>query len=85
MDAVASRDLRNHTPDVLCRVRAGGVVAVTVRGAVVAEIHPPGESRPLSWTRRQFASWIDDGQADHGLAADLAVLAGDSTDLPGAP
>lgn len=80
MDAVASRDLRNHTADVLRRVGSGGVVAVTVRGEVVAELHPPRDARPRSWRRAELAGWLSDEQADAGLRADLLVLAGDSTD-----
>ncbi|HEY0951211.1 type II toxin-antitoxin system prevent-host-death family antitoxin [Nocardioides sp.] len=80
MDAVASRDLRNHTADVLRRVGEGGVVAVTVRGEVVAELHPPGDARPRSWRRAELAAWLTSEQADAGLRADLRVLAGESTD-----
>jgi len=85
MDHVASRDLRNHTADVLRRVRAGGVVAVTVRGDVVAEIHPPRRSRPTSWTRADLQAWLPDAQADVGLGDDLTTLAGESTADLGTP
>lgn len=80
MDAVASRDLRNHTADVLRRVGEGGVVAVTVRGEVVAELHPPGDARPRSWRRAELAAWLLTEQADMGLREDLRVLAGETTD-----
>jgi len=80
MDAVASRDLRNHTADVLRRVREGGVVAVTVRGEVVAELHPPADARPRSWSRSELASWLIHDQADAGLRDDLRLLAGETTD-----
>jgi prevent-host-death family protein len=80
MDAVASRDLRNHTADVLRRVAAGGVVAVTVRGEVVAELHPPADARPRSWSRAELAAWLPKVQADPGLRDDLQVLAGETTD-----
>jgi antitoxin (DNA-binding transcriptional repressor) of toxin-antitoxin stability system len=80
MDAVASRDLRNHTADVLRRVREGGVVAVTVRGQVVAELHPPTDARPRSWRRADLASWLPREQADPALRDDLRVLAGETTD-----
>ena len=80
MDAVASRDLRNHTADVLRRVGQGGVVAVTVRGQVVAELHPPGDARPRSWRRGDLASWLLAEQADAGLRSDLRALAGETTD-----
>jgi prevent-host-death family protein len=80
MEAVASRDLRNHTADVLRRVGEGGVVAVTVRGEVVAELHPPSDARPRSWRRAELASWLLRDQADAGLRGDLRELAGETTD-----
>jgi prevent-host-death family protein len=80
MDAVASRDLRNHTADVLRRVSAGGVVAVTVRGEVVAELHPPADARPRSWRRAELAAGLATVQADPGLRDDLRALAGETTD-----
>jgi prevent-host-death family protein len=80
MDSVASRDLRNHTADVLRRVQQGGVVAVTVRGEVVAELHPPADARPRSWSRADLASWLVREQADAGLREDLRELAGETTD-----
>lgn len=80
MDAVASRDLRNHTAEVLRRVAGGGVVAVTVRGTVVAELHPPSDVRPRSWRRADLAGWIAREQADPGLREDLRTLAGETTD-----
>ena len=80
MEAVASRDLRNHTADVLRRVGEGGVVAVTVRGEVVAELHPPTDARPRSWRRTDLATWLPVEQADAALRDDLRVLVGDTTD-----
>lgn len=79
MDSVASRDLRNHTADVLARVSAGEVLAVTVRGQVVAELHPPIDRRPRFYTRADHDMLLA-SQADSGLTADLAELAGDTTD-----
>lgn len=76
MDSVASRDLRNHTADVLGRVSAGEVVAVTVHGKVVAEIHPPGDRRPRSWPKADFVRWLEEGnQADPGLREQLSESA----------
>lgn len=80
MEAVASRDLRNHTADVLRRVSEGGIVAVTVRGEVVAELHPPRDARPRAWRRADITSWLLRDQADPGLRNDLRTLAGDTTD-----
>lgn len=68
MDSVASRDLRNHTADVLRRVADGEVVAVTVHGKVVAEVHPPSDPRPQAWRKADFIRWLAEGnQADPGL------------------
>lgn len=79
MDSVASRDLRNHTADVLARVSAGAELAVTVRGEVVAELHPPRDRRPRSYTRADFEAVLAT-QADPALSDDLRELAGDTTD-----
>lgn len=76
MESVASRDLRNHTADVLRRVAEGEVVAVTVHGKVVAEIHPPSDRRPRSWPKAEFVRWLEDGgQADPGLREQLRAMA----------
>ena len=40
MDAIASRDLRNHTADVLRHVAEGTRVTITVNGRPVAQISP---------------------------------------------
>jgi prevent-host-death family protein len=80
MSTIASRDLRNHTADVLRQVSGGTSVTITVNGQPVAEI------RPVRSARRQFLSKADlieimtARQADPGLRDDLATLAGDTTD-----
>lgn len=80
MSTIASRDLRNHTAEVLRQVSGGTRVTITVNGLPVAEI------RPLRAARRQFLSKTDlieiltARQADPGLRDDLAKLAGDTTD-----
>jgi prevent-host-death family protein len=85
MEHVPSRDLRNHTADVLRKVAAGGEVAVTVHGAVVAEIVPPRDTRLPYVRRSELAQLLRVRTADAGLADDLAVLAGDTTDDLGPP
>ena len=85
MSRVASRDLRNHTADVLARVQAGEVVEVTVHGEVVAEVHPRRHSRPDSFARGDLVGRLVARQADPGLAEALRELAGDTTDDLGAP
>ena len=80
MERVPSRDLRNHTADVLRKVAAGGEVAVTVHGAVVAEIVPPRDARMPYLRRSDLAQLLRVRTADAGLSSDLAALAGDTTD-----
>jgi len=85
MGRVASRDLRNHTAEVLERARSGEVVEVTVHGEVVAEVHPPRRARPDFFTRVDLVDRLGSGQADAGLRDVLTVLAGETTDDLGAP
>ncbi|CAN5868181.1 type II toxin-antitoxin system Phd/YefM family antitoxin [soil metagenome] len=80
MTSIASRDLRNHTADVLRQVSGGTHVTITVNGLPVAEI------TPVRSARKQFLSKVDlielmaRSQADPGLRDDLARLAGETTD-----
>ena len=81
MSEVASRELRNNTAGVLRRVREGEDVTITVSGrpvAVLTAVRPQGR-RWLSKT--EFLSRLRRAQADPGLREDLAVLAGDMTDV----
>jgi len=80
MSTVASRDLRNHTADVLRRVANGDEVSVTVHGKVVAKITPVRESRRQSMTRLDLTDLLATKQTDAGLRGDLARLAGETTD-----
>lgn len=80
MDTVASRDLRNHTASVLRQVAGGTSVIVTVNGKPVAEISPVRSSRSRFFSRADLATLITRHQADAGMATDLALLAGDTTD-----
>jgi prevent-host-death family protein len=80
MPDVPSRDLRNDTAGVLRRVEAGERVTVTVNGRAVAELVPVQRAR-RSWIRREtLVARLRRAQADPGLRADLARLAGDTTD-----
>jgi antitoxin (DNA-binding transcriptional repressor) of toxin-antitoxin stability system len=45
MKAVGVRELKNRLSEYLRLVRNGETVLVTDRGAVIAELGPPGESR----------------------------------------
>ncbi len=79
MRTVASRELRNETRSLLDRVAGGEVITITVDGRPVAVLSPlPNRTR---WMRREsFLTTVLTRQADAGLAADLAVLAPDTTD-----
>ncbi|WP_402371578.1 type II toxin-antitoxin system Phd/YefM family antitoxin [Isoptericola rhizosphaerae] len=78
MSTIASRDLRNHTAEVLRRVAAGDHVTVTQHGAPVAEIGPVTSTRARSLRRAELQKILGAVQADAGLREDLAALA-DST------
>lgn len=80
MATVASRDLRNHTADVLRQVSEGAHVTVTVNGTPVAEISPVRERRRASMSKRDLIVLLARHQADPGLRDDLAALAGETTD-----
>jgi prevent-host-death family protein len=80
MTTVASRDLRNHTADVLRAVAGGSRVTITVNGRPVAEIRPVPGTRPTSMTRADLVRLLADHQADPGLRDDLAALGNESTD-----
>lgn len=79
-EVVASRELRNDTAGVLRRVEAGERVTITVNGREVARLVPLQRSR-RSWIRRDdLMVRLRRTQADPGLRADLAQLAGETTD-----
>jgi prevent-host-death family protein len=80
MSTVASRDLRNHTADVLRRVAAGDRVTITLNGAPVAELIPPSTSRRASISREYLVLLLTRHQADAGLRSDLDALTGETTD-----
>jgi len=80
MTTVASRDLRNHTADVLRQVSEGAHVTVTVNGTPVAEIVPVRALRRASMSKSDLIALLAVHQADPGLRDDLASLAGETTD-----
>lgn len=77
---VASRELRNHTADVLRRVEAGEEVVITVRGKPVATLAPIRKKRRRWIPRDELIEMLETSQADPGLRQDLERLAGDTTD-----
>ena len=85
MSTVASRDLRNHTSEVLRKVSDGTRVTITVNGRPVAELGPVRSSRPQYFAKADLLRLIAYHPADPRLSAELAVLAGDTTDDLGAP
>jgi prevent-host-death family protein len=84
MTVVASRDLRNHTAEILRKVADGDRVTITVNGTPVAELAPVTAARRPSMPRRELVTVLARHQADSGLSDDLAALAGDTTDDLGA-
>ncbi len=80
MTTVASRDLRNHTAEVLRQVSDGTRVTITVNGKPVAEIGPVRSKRPQFLAKADLLAVIAGRQADAELTRDLEILAGDTTD-----
>ncbi|MBK8078292.1 MAG: type II toxin-antitoxin system Phd/YefM family antitoxin [Kineosporiaceae bacterium] len=80
MTEVPSRDLRNHTAEVLRRVAAGEDVVVTVNGRQVARVVPVQARRRRWITRAELVRRLEIVQADPGLRHDLEALAGETTD-----
>jgi len=77
---VASRELRNNTAELLRRVEEGGEVVITTRGRPVAALVPLATERRRWLPRAELARRLAVAQADPGLRADLARLAGETTD-----
>ncbi len=77
---VASRDLRNNTSDLLRRVDAGEQIVITKRGDPVAALVPFEHPRRRWLPRAELVRRLAGAQADPGLRADLARLAGETTD-----
>ena len=83
MVVVASRDLRNHTADVLRQVADGVPVTITVNGVPVADVTAHRSGRRASLGRDELLALVRHRQADAGLRADLRELAGDDTESLG--
>lgn len=80
MTTVPSRDLRNHTADVLRQVSTGTHVTITVNGMPVAEISPVRSARKQFLSKAELIEISTLRQADPGLRDDLEALAGETTD-----
>jgi prevent-host-death family protein len=79
MSLVASRDLRNHTADILRRVAEGERVTITVNGRAVAELGPTRATRRPTISKPELIEVLSRHQADAGMRTDLAALTGDTT------
>lgn len=77
---VASRELRNDTAGLLRRVEEGEEIVITTRGKPVAALVPLTEERRRWLPRAELARRLAVTQADPALRADLARLAGETTD-----
>ena len=80
MSEVASRELRNDTAGVLRRVQRGEDITVTVNGRPVALLTAVRPQRRRWLGKAELLARLQHAQADPGLRADLAALAGDTTD-----
>lgn len=69
MADVSSRDLRNHTAEVLRRVESGERLRVNVNRRPVAELVPLG--RPAWMSGAEVESILREAPADPGLLDDL--------------
>ncbi len=72
MANVSSRDLRNHTAEVLRRVEAGERLRVSVNRRPVAELIPL--TRPMWATGQSIERVLREASADAKLLRDLAPI-----------
>jgi len=77
---VASRELRNNTADLLRRIEHGEEIVITTRGKPVAALVPLPTERRRWLPRAELLLRLAVARADPGLRADLARLAGETTD-----
>lgn len=74
MSTIASRDLRNHTADVLRQVSDGTRVTLTVNGMPVAVVGPVRSARRQFFSKSELIEVAFRRQADPGLTDDLDPL-----------
>ena len=72
MSDVSSRELRNHTAEVLRRVEAGERVRISVNRRPVAELVPLGRPRWSSGAAMERI--LRETRADEALLDDLAAI-----------
>jgi prevent-host-death family protein len=81
MLTIASRDLRNHTSEVLSRVRLGERIRITNRGVQVAELQPIEHQRKApTLTRSQITNHLSRLEHDMELSQLLSELTAATTD-----
>lgn len=80
MEIVASRELRNHTAELLRKVAAGDTLLVTVNGSPAAVLSPVPGPRRAYLHKAEAVDLLTRHPADFALSADLEELAGDTTD-----
>lgn len=71
---VASRDLRNHTAELLRRVEAGEEIVITVRGRPMAKLTPLSTDRRRPIPRDEMAERLRNRQTDPAFKALLSEL-----------
>jgi prevent-host-death family protein len=80
MSDVSSRDLRNHTADVLRRVEAGERIRISVNRRPVAELVPLERARWASGAAIERV--LREAPADAGLLDDLAAVRDEVIEAP---
>jgi prevent-host-death family protein len=79
MSTVPVRDLRNHTADVIGRVRHGDDITITSHGVPVATLIPVRLKKQSAIPRVELIRILRH-QADPGLRDQLRELTADTTD-----
>jgi prevent-host-death family protein len=80
MADVSSRELRNHTADLLRRVEAGERLRINVNRRPVAELVPLGRSEWASGAAIERV--LREAPADRGLLDDLAAVREQTVEAP---
>lgn len=80
MSTVASRDLRNHTAEVLRKVAEGTDVTITVHGRPVALLTRPRSTRATHLKRGDLLAHLAAEPFDPDFHEDLQWISAGSTD-----
>jgi prevent-host-death family protein len=80
MTEASSRDLRNHTADLLRRAEAGERIRININRRPVAELGPLG--RPQWASGAAFERILREAPADAALLDDLAALRSQTVSEP---